>query len=142
MRVSVLHSVTNIEIGLEPFNFEKITAILGINDAKQNWKNGEHDDMDIGDGYLQEMSRVRMDEYEMACAEGSASEEELEAMRNNQMCIRDRDGDDMVVAYGEEIGALLLDNGLADEITVTTVPVLDVYKRQLLTAVSWRTGRA
>ena len=28
------------------------------------------------------------------------------------------------VAYGEEIGALLLDNGLADEITVTTVPVL------------------
>ena len=34
-------------------------------------------------------------------------------------------GDDgMVVAYGEEIGALLLDNGLADEITVTTVPVL------------------
>ena len=26
--------------------------------------------------------------------------------------------------YGEEIGALLLDNGLADEITVTTVPVL------------------
>jgi dihydrofolate reductase len=34
------------------------------------------------------------------------------------------DGDGMVVAYGEEIGALLLDNGLADEITVTTVPVL------------------
>ena len=33
-------------------------------------------------------------------------------------------GDGMVVAYGEEIGALLLDNGLADEITVTTVPVL------------------
>ena len=30
------------------------------------------------------------------------------------------DGDGMVVAYGEEIGALLLDNGLADEITVTT----------------------
>ena len=28
--------------------------------------------MDIGDGYLQEMSMVRMDEYEMACAEGSA----------------------------------------------------------------------
>ena len=34
------------------------------------------------------------------------------------------DGDGMVVAYGEEIGALLLDNGLADEIVVTTVPVL------------------
>ena len=36
----------------------------------------------------------------------------------------DECGDGMVVAYGEEIGALLLDNGLADEITVTTVPVL------------------
>ena len=34
------------------------------------------------------------------------------------------DGDGTVVAYGEEIGALLLDNRLADEITVTTVPVL------------------
>lgn len=34
------------------------------------------------------------------------------------------DGDGTVVAYGEEIGALLLDNGLADEITVTTVPIL------------------
>ena len=75
------------EIGLEPFNFEKIISILGINDAKQNLKNGEHDDMDIGDGYLQEMSMVRMDEYEMACAEGSASEEELEAMRNNLAAI-------------------------------------------------------
>lgn len=34
------------------------------------------------------------------------------------------DGDGTVVAYGEEIGALLLDNGLADEIVVTTVPML------------------
>ena len=34
------------------------------------------------------------------------------------------DGDGTVVAYGEEIGTLLLDNGLADEITVTTVPIL------------------
>ena len=33
-------------------------------------------------------------------------------------------GDGMVVAYGGETGALLLDNGLADEIVVTTVPVL------------------
>ena len=34
------------------------------------------------------------------------------------------DGDGTVVAYGEEIGTLLLDNGLADEITVTTVSIL------------------
>ena len=34
------------------------------------------------------------------------------------------DGDGTVVAYGEVTGALLLDNGLADEIVVTTVPVL------------------
>lgn len=34
------------------------------------------------------------------------------------------DGDGTVVAYGEEIGTLLLDNGLVDEITVTTVPIL------------------
>ena len=33
-------------------------------------------------------------------------------------------GDGMVAAYGAETGALLLDNGLADEIVVTTVPVL------------------
>ena len=33
-------------------------------------------------------------------------------------------GDGTVVAYGEEIGTLLLDNGLADEITVTTIPIL------------------
>ena len=71
------------EIELEPFNFEKITAILGINDAKQNLKNGERDDMGIGDGYLQEMRMVCMDEYEMARDEGSASEEELEKMRSN-----------------------------------------------------------
>ena len=43
--------------------------------------------MDIRDGYLQNMRMVRMDEYEMACAEGSASEEELEAMRNNLVAI-------------------------------------------------------
>lgn len=30
----------------------------------------------------------------------------------------------MVVAYGGETGVLLLDNGLADEIVMTTVPVL------------------
>lgn len=71
------------EIELEPFNFEKITAILGINDAKQNLKNGERDDMGIGDGYLQEMRMVCMDEYEMARDEGSTSEEELEKMRSN-----------------------------------------------------------
>ena len=71
------------EIELEPFNFEKITAILGINDAKQNLKNGERDDMGIGDGYLQEMRMVCMDEYDMARDEGSASEEELEKMRSN-----------------------------------------------------------
>lgn len=34
------------------------------------------------------------------------------------------DGVGAVVAYGEEIGALLLDNRLADEIVVTTVPRL------------------
>ena len=34
------------------------------------------------------------------------------------------DGEGTVTAYGAETGALLLDNGLADEITVTTVPVL------------------
>ena len=33
-------------------------------------------------------------------------------------------GDGMVVAYGGETGVLLLDNGLADEIVMTTVPVL------------------
>ena len=39
--------------------------------------------MGIGDGYLQEMRMVCMDEYEMARDEGSASEEELEKMRSN-----------------------------------------------------------
>ena len=71
------------EIELEPFNFEKIRAILVIYDAIQNLKNGERDDMGIGDGYLQEMRMVCMDEYEMARDEGSASEEELEKMRSN-----------------------------------------------------------
>lgn len=31
-------------------------------------------------------------------------------------------GDGSVVAYGEEIGSLLLNSGLVDEITVITVP--------------------
>lgn len=43
--------------------------------------------MGIGDGYLQEMRMVCMDEYKMARDEGSASEEELEAMRNNLAAI-------------------------------------------------------
>ena len=43
----------------------------------------------IGDGYLQEMSMVCQDEYEMALAEGSASEETLEGMRQNIMAIED-----------------------------------------------------
>ena len=34
------------------------------------------------------------------------------------------DGEGTVTAYGAETGALLLDNGLADEIVVITVPVL------------------
>jgi len=34
------------------------------------------------------------------------------------------DGEGTVTAYGAGTGALLLDNGLADEIVVTTVPVL------------------
>ena len=72
------------EIGLEPFDFKKITETLGI-----NVKGTVRDDMDIGDGYLQEMSMVRADEYEMALAEGSASKEELEAMRNNLAAIED-----------------------------------------------------
>ena len=75
------------EIGLEPFDFKKITAMLGIDGARPNTADGLPDDMEIGDGYLQEMSMVRMDEYEMARADGSASEEELEAMRNNLAAI-------------------------------------------------------
>lgn len=75
------------EIGLEPFDFKKITATLGIDGARPNTTDGLPDDMEIGDGYLQEMSMVRMDEYEMARADGSASEEELEAMRNNLAAI-------------------------------------------------------
>ena len=39
-------------------------------------------------------------------------------------------GDGMVVAYGGETGVLLLDNGLADEIVMTTVPVLSVTVRR------------
>lgn len=39
---------------------------------------------------------------------------ELQSIKGN--------GDGMMAAYGEEIGKLLLDNGLADEIVVTTVP--------------------
>lgn len=70
------------EIELEPFNFEKIAETLGI-----NVKGTVRDD--IGDGYLQEMSMVCADEYEMSLAEGSASEEELEAMRNNLSAIED-----------------------------------------------------
>ena len=75
------------EIGLEPFDFKKITATLGIDGARPNTAGDLPDDMEIGDGYLQEMSMVRMDEYEMARADGSASEEELEAMRNNLAAI-------------------------------------------------------
>lgn len=75
------------ELSLEPFDFNLITATLGINAAKPNLKDAVRDDMEIGDGYLQEMSMVCMDEYEMARAEGSASEEKLEEMRNNLAAI-------------------------------------------------------
>lgn len=46
--------------------------------------------MGIGDGYLQEMRMVCMDEYDMARDEGSASEEELEKMRSNLEAIEKR----------------------------------------------------
>ena len=53
-----------------------------------NKKEVVHDDLDIGDGYLQEMKMTCMDEYEAACAEG-ASGEELERMRENLSAIED-----------------------------------------------------
>ncbi|MCS2613154.1 toprim domain-containing protein [Bacteroides fragilis] len=100
------------EIGLEPFDFKKITATLGIDGARPNTADSLPDDMEIGDGYLQEMSMVRMDEYEMARADGSASEEELEAMRNNLAAI-----DKAINAFGsspKNAGCVLYESAAED----------------------------
>lgn len=72
------------ELSLKTFDFNKIIATLGLNTKTPNL----NDRMDIDDGYLQEQKMVCMDEYKMACANGSASKEELEQMRNNLEAIQ------------------------------------------------------
>lgn len=87
--IRLINENLQCEMNLEPFDFQLITATLGINPVKEPInKEVVHDDLDIGDGYLQEMKMTCMDEYEAACAEG-ASEEELERMRKNLSAIED-----------------------------------------------------
>ena len=88
--IRLINENLQCEMNLEPFDFQLITATLGINSVKEpiNKKEVVHDDLDIGDGYLQEMKMTCMDEYEAACAEG-ASGEELERMRENLSAIED-----------------------------------------------------
>lgn len=78
----------NYEIKLEPFDFHRIVGTL-LRPKEIYREDGTLDYRTIGDGYLQEMSMVCQDEYEMALAEGSASEETLEGMRQNIMAIED-----------------------------------------------------
>ena len=78
----------NYEIKLEPFDFHRIIGTL-LRPKEIYREDGTLDYRTIGDGYLQEMSMVCQDEYEMALAEGSASEETLEGMRQNIMAIED-----------------------------------------------------
>ena len=78
----------NYEVKLEPFDFHRIVGTL-LRPKEIYREDGTLDYRTIGDGYLQEMSMVCQDEYEMALAEGSASEETLEGMRQNIMAIED-----------------------------------------------------
>ena len=78
----------NYEVKLEPFDFHRIIGTL-LRPKEIYREDGTLDYRTIGDGYLQEMSMVCQDEYEMALAEGSASEETLEGMRQNIMAIED-----------------------------------------------------
>ena len=78
----------NYEIKLEPFDFHRIIGTL-LRPKEIYREDGTLDYRTIGDGYLQEMSMVCQDEYEIALAEGSASEETLEGMRQNIMAIED-----------------------------------------------------
>ena len=78
----------NYEIKLEPFDFHRIVGTL-LRPKEIYREDGTLDYRTIGDGYLQEMSMVCQDEYEIALAEGSASEETLEGMRQNIMAIED-----------------------------------------------------
>ncbi len=77
------------EIGLEPFDFEKIAETLGISSVKSYSENAVRSYMDIGDGYLQEMHMTRMDDYEICCEKGSASEEVLKEMRDDLASIEE-----------------------------------------------------
>ena len=88
--IRLINENLQCEMNLEPFDFQLITATLGINPVKEpiNKKEVVHDDLGIGDGYLQEMKMTCIDEYEAACAEG-ASGEELERMRENLSAIED-----------------------------------------------------
>lgn len=63
----------NYEIKLEPFDFHRIIGTL-LRPKEIYREDGTLDYRTIGDGYLQEMSMVCQDEYEIALAEGSASE--------------------------------------------------------------------
>ena len=77
------------KISLASFDFDLIAATLGAPVVKSEQKEAVRDDKDIDDGYLQEMSMVRSDEYEIARAEG-AGEEELERMKESLTAIEDR----------------------------------------------------
>ena len=70
------------------FDFHRIIGTL-LRPKEIYREDGTLDYRTIGDGYLQEMSMVCQDEYEIALAEGSASEETLEGMRQNIMAIED-----------------------------------------------------
>ena len=89
LTVRLINENMRYEIPLEPFDFQKITAKLGIDSVRPYSENDVRYYMDIGDGYLQEMYMTRMDDYRISSEEGSASEEELEDMRSDLACIEE-----------------------------------------------------
>jgi hypothetical protein len=71
------------EIAMEPFDFKKVTASLGINALKPDLEDAVFKYMEMGDGYLQEMYMNRRDNYETSRTDGATNKEELEKMEND-----------------------------------------------------------
>lgn len=71
------------EIAMEPFDFKKVTASLGINALKPDLEDAVLKYMEMGDGYLQEMYMNRRDNYEISRTDGATNKEELEKMEND-----------------------------------------------------------
>lgn len=71
------------EIAMEPFDFKKVTASLGIDTLKPDLEDAVLKYMKMGDGYLQEMYMNRRDNYETSRTDGATNKEELEEMEND-----------------------------------------------------------